>query len=208
MRILFVAAVDFELDAARSAWIGALPVMPGPDPASHADFLCVGWGAEATRQALEQAFSGADRYDLVVEVGIAGGRPGGPAIGDVVQVTTERHGNRPGPLLRQPASFPVLDFLPVAAGNTVQQLDDRFRQVDYDVESMEGAAFFEACLRHGCAFAEIRAVSNVVGETDHARWDIPLALARLEAALKLMCNRLERPDQVRHDVADETQDSI
>ena len=208
MRILIVAAVDFELDAARAAWAGAHPVMPGPDPASHADFLCTGWGAEATRQALETAFAGDARYDLVVDIGIAGGRPGGPAIGDVVQVTSERYGDRPGPLLRQPAPCPALDFLPVAAGNTVQQLDDRFRQEDYDVESMEGAAFFEACLRQGCAFAEIRAVSNVVGETDHARWDIPLALERLKAALKHFYHRLEMPDQVRHDAANETQDSI
>ena len=90
----------------------------------------------------------------------------------------------------------------------MQQLDDRFRQLNYDVESMEGAAFFEVCLRQGCTFAEIRAVSNVVGETDHARWDIPLALERLKAALQLFINRLERPDQVRHDVADETEISI
>jgi len=197
MRILFVAAVDFELDAARAAWAGDhsvmpgsdLPVMPGPDRASAA-FLCAGWGAEATRQALEKAFADEIRYDWVVDVGIAGGRPGGPAIGDVVQVTTERYGDRPGPLLRQPAPCPALDFLPMAAGNTVQQLDDRFRQLNYDVESMEGAAFFEVCLQQGCAFAEIRAVSNVVGETDHARWDIPLALRNLQTALQTLKTKL------------------
>ena len=195
MRILFVAAVDFELDAARAAWAGDPSVMPGSDPSvmpgsdrASAAFLCGGWGADATQQALEKAFSRGADYDLVVDIGIAGGRPGGPAVGEVVHVVTERHGERPATLFRQPAPCPALDFLPVAAGNTVQQLDDRFRQVDYDVESMEGAAFFEFCLQRGCDFAEIRAVSNVVGEKDHAKWNIPLAIRNLQTVLETFRN--------------------
>jgi futalosine hydrolase len=179
MRILFVAAVDFELEAARAAWEGF-----------PADYLLGGWGAGSTRPALEQQFSGGATYDLVINVGIAGGRPGGPAIGDVVHVISERFGEQPGFLLRQPAPCQALAFLPVAAGNTVQQLDDRFRQVEYDVETMEGAAFFAFCLQQGCAFAEIRAVSNVVGERDHARWNIPLALQNLQSALRTFRNNL------------------
>ena len=50
---------------------------------------------------------------------------------------------------------------------------------------MEGAAFFEACLEAGIPFAEIRSVSNTVGEADRSRWDIPLALAKLHEALSL-----------------------
>ncbi|MBO4841833.1 MAG: hypothetical protein J5478_00480 [Bacteroidales bacterium] len=173
MRILFVAAVEFELNAVRSAW-GGCP----------ADYLLGGWGAEPTRRTLESAFAAGARYDLVVDAGIAGGRPGGPAVGDVVQVVAEQWGDRPGVLLQQPVSRPALDFLPRVTGNTVPALDDRFRQVTYDIETMEGAAFFEACLRQGCGFAEIRAVSNVVGERDHTRWNIPLALQSLQQALE------------------------
>jgi len=179
MRILFVAAVDFELNVARAAWTGC-----------PADYLLGGWGGEATRRSLETAFARDVRYDLVVDVGIAGGRPGGPAVGDVVQVTVEQHGDRPGQLLYQPAPCPALDFLPCVTGNTVQALDDRFRQVDYDIETMEGADFFEACLRQGCAFAEVRAVSNAVGEHDHGRWNIPLALQNLQSALITFRNNL------------------
>ena len=173
MRILFVAAVDFELNAVRAAW-GGCP----------ADYLLGGWGCEATQRALQTAFAQGVCYDLVVDAGIAGGRPGGPAVGDVVQVIFEQRGERPGLLLHQPKACPQLDFLPKATGNTVPVLDDRFRQVEYDVETMEGAAFFEACLQQGCDFAEIRAVSNVVGEHDHTRWDIPLALQKLQQALE------------------------
>ena len=179
MRILFVAAVDFELDAVRAAWDGC-----------PADYLLGGWGSEATQRALQAVFARGARYDLVVDAGIAGGRPGGPAVGDVVQVTVEQRGDRPGVLLHQPSACPQLDFLPKATGNTVPVLDDRFRQVDYDVETMEGADFFEACLQQGCGFAEIRAVSNVVGERDHSRWDIPLALQNLRSALTTFRNNL------------------
>ena len=44
-------------------------------------------------------------------------------------------------------------------------------------------AFFEACLAAGVPFAEIRAVSNAVGEEDRSRWNIPLALANLQSFL-------------------------
>ena len=50
------------------------------------------------------------------------------------------------------------------------------------------ASFFAACLRHGVPFAEIRAVSNRIGERDRSRWDIPLALSRLQAALETLRN--------------------
>lgn len=175
MNILFLAAVDFELDTARRAWAG-----------TDAVFRIGGVGAEATRQALETALAEASAsgrpFDRVVDVGISGGGPGFP-IGTVVHVVEERHGDRAGQPLRNPDPWPALDFLPQATGRTLQELDDRWRREPAGVESMEGAAVFETCLRHGVPFAEIRSVSNATGERDHARWDIPLALQRLENAL-------------------------
>ena len=73
--------------------------------------------------------------------------------------------------------------LPQAVGNTVPALEPQYRCGSADVESMEGAAFFEACLAAGVPFAEIRAVSNAVGEEDRSRWNIPLALANLQSFL-------------------------
>ena len=178
MSILFVAAVDFELDVARRAWKG-LP----------ADFLCAGVGAGATERALSAAFSEGARFDRVVDLGIAGSCRADLPLGSVVHVTAEQFGDRPGALLRNPDPWPELSFLPQVTGNTVPALEDRFRRVDADVETMEGAAFFETCLRHGVPFAEIRAVSNFTGERDHARWDIPLALRHLEVALQTLKTR-------------------
>ena len=178
MKLLFLAATEFELDAARRAWRGA-----------DALFCVSGWGASATLQALGTVLPEGGPVDRIVDVGIAGGGPAFP-VGTVAHGVEERHGDVPGPVLRQPAPWPELDFLPQAAGRTLQELDDRWRGEPADIESMEGAAFFEGCLRLGIPFAEIRAVSNAVGERDHARWDIPLALRNLEAALRTLKDNL------------------
>ncbi len=52
-----------------------------------------------------------------------------------------------------------------------------------DVESMEGAAFFYACLTSSVPFHQVRGISNFVEERDKSKWDIPLALANLNTAL-------------------------
>ncbi len=55
-----------------------------------------------------------------------------------------------------------------------------------EIESMEGAAFFYVCLHEKVQFAEIRSVSNFVGERDRKKWDIPLALDSLREAVRKM----------------------
>ena len=178
MRILVVAAVDFELETARCLRGGL-----------DATFLCAGVGAGETDRSLERLLASGD-FDRVLDIGIAGGYGQRLPLGSVVHVTEEQHGDAPGAPLRNPSPWPELSFLPSVRGNTLQTLDDRYRTVQADVETMEGAAFFEVCLRHGVSFAEIRAVSNVVGELDHARWNIPAALSGLESALKTLKARL------------------
>ena len=92
MKILFVAAVDFELAVARS-------VRPGSDDV----FLCTGMGPAATREALAAALA-AGHFDLAVDLGVAGSYDTArfPA-GSVAQVVAEYFGDRPGPALRNPA---------------------------------------------------------------------------------------------------------
>lgn len=58
-----------------------------------------------------------------------------------------------------------------------------------EIENMEGAAFFRACLcslAGGVEFLEIRAISNIVGE-DISKWNIPLALKNLTEELNALC---------------------
>ena len=179
MHLLIVAAVDFELDVARRVWHG-----------EDVAFLRGGVGASATRGTLDPLLASGS-FDRVLDIGIAGGCGPLAPIGSVVHVTAERHLDGDGLLLRNPDPWSALSFLPSASGNTLQVLDERYRTVPADVETMEGAAFFESCLRYGVSFAEVRAVSNLVGETDHAKWDIPLALKNLQQALETLLNVLK-----------------
>ncbi len=181
MKILFVSATDFELGPVRSVF-----------SAQMCETLCTGWGATATVEALEPLLESGG-FDRVVDVGIAGSFSKGLPKGSVVHVVRERHADRGGEFLVNPSPWPELGFLTAAAGNTIQDLDDRWRGDPADVETMEGAAFFECCLRHGVPFAEIRAVSNYVGERDHALWDIPLALENLRSVLSRFLNLLAEP---------------
>jgi len=57
------------------------------------------------------------------------------------------------------------------------------RLMDADIESMEGAAFFFACLSRRIPSLQIRSVSNMVEERKKSHWRLDLALDNLNKAL-------------------------
>jgi len=59
---------------------------------------------------------------------------------------------------------------------SIAAVTERFQP---QVESMEGAAFMYACLIHGLAFAQVRAVSNIVERRNRAAWKIATAIQAL-----------------------------
>ena len=83
------------------------------------------------------------------------------------------------------------NFLPQAHGLSVNKVHGYPPDIEAilekypeaDVESMEGAAFFYACLLEKTPFLEIRAISNRVEARNRANWDIPLAIGQLNEAL-------------------------
>lgn len=83
------------------------------------------------------------------------------------------------------------EFLPAAHGISVNRVHGyptdikalRVKYPDAEVESMEGAAFFYACLMEGIPFVEIRAISNYVEARNREKWDVPLAIERLNGVL-------------------------
>lgn len=52
-----------------------------------------------------------------------------------------------------------------------------------DIESMEGAAFFLACLEANVPFFALRSISNYVERRDKSKWNIPLALSTVQNLL-------------------------
>ncbi|HEY4107485.1 futalosine hydrolase [Puia sp.] len=59
------------------------------------------------------------------------------------------------------------------------------------VESMEGGSLHYVCLQAGVPFLQLRAVSNAVGVRDKTKWNIPLAIARLNEELIVLLEKLE-----------------
>jgi futalosine hydrolase len=78
------------------------------------------------------------------------------------------------------SGLPSVDAITV---NTVhgdaKSVADISRRFHPQVESMEGAAFMYACLIQRVAFAQVRAVSNIVERRNRAAWKLPDAIRRL-----------------------------
>ena len=98
---------------------------------------------------------------------------------------------------RNPGLKGSLQKLPAARGVTVNliythkdTIETLNRIYQADLESMEGAAFFYACLTEGIPFIEIRSVSNYVAERDKSQWNIPLAIHNLDKTLDKLLDEL------------------
>jgi futalosine hydrolase len=63
------------------------------------------------------------------------------------------------------------------------------------VESMEGAALHYVCLRESIAFLQLRSVSNAIGVRDKTKWNIPLAIGRLNEQLIYLLQQLDTKDK-------------
>jgi len=64
--------------------------------------------------------------------------------------------------------------------SSIEQLQKQF---DADLESMEGAAFFQACLIEKIPFLQVRSISNYVESRNRDNWDIPGAIEALNEVL-------------------------
>lgn len=88
------------------------------------------------------------------------------------------------------------DFLPKANSLTVNKVNGHKahieqvkKQYSVDIESMEGAAFFYACLVEKKSFLQIRSISNYVESRNKDNWNIPLAIDKLnEVAISMLSN--------------------
>lgn len=156
-------------------------------------------------------------YDLAFQFGIAGANSPELQIGDVVEVREEIIGDLgadspKGFINMKDLGFPVLQRPDLTlynrlgnpthqiggirrvtglTVNTVSGTRDGIRKMkdrwDFEIESMEGAAFFYVMLNENIPFHQIRSISNRVEERNRESWDIPLALKTVQ---KFMCNYL------------------
>jgi len=170
--ILLVAATDRELCSHDGLVCGVGPVE----------------AAAATARTLAL-----HRFDVVLHVGLAGGRD--LAIGSVVVGSeavyrdlsaewpvVDRVTPDAGLVERVRAALPDAAAAPIHTSAAVGASSDTVSSGPL-VEAMEGFGVLRAAKRAGVPAVEVRVVSNEIGEEDRSRWQLGVALDTLEDAL-------------------------
>lgn len=161
-----------------------------------------------------------NKPELAIQFGIAGAFEGDLENGEAVEVVKEiyaemgaespdgfldlNHMGFPNFYVGEEPQFNVLhNPAPLSQGrgrksitvNRVHGRPESIREIQQlwspEVESMEGAAFFQCCLMNQVPFAEFRGISNRVEVRNREAWDIPAAI---EAVTDLLIAQLNRID--------------
>jgi futalosine hydrolase len=194
MRVLVVAATEFEV---------GIKNQESGIKNQDIEFLITGVGMVATAFAIGR-YMALNKYDLAINLGIAGSFDRNIALGEVVEVVEDslsELGAEDGEefLTIESLGFGESKFHSTAAlsdyGNSdlkkvtaitvntvhghevsIKKLTGRIKP---QLESMEGAAFFYACKQAGVPCLQIRAVSNYVEKRNRDAWQIGLAIKNL-----------------------------
>ena len=142
-----------------------------------------------------------NKYDLVINMGVAGSFSDEIKTGDVVEVVEdyfseigfengvgfERFSDL---LVKENYSVEGKTNLQKVKGITVNtvhgnehSIAEIVSRLNPDVESMEGAAVFKVCKEFVIPCVQIRAISNKVEKRNKANWDMPLAIQNLNATV-------------------------
>jgi len=175
------------------------------------DVLVTGVGMVATAFALGKKLA-THRYDLLLNIGIAGSFDRSIPLGDVVCVYQDTFAelgaedggdfldsDRLG--LGQPTfeglhqGYPALNNLLKCRGITVNKVHGNdaaiaeiVQRLDPQTESMEGAAVFYGAYQLGLPAIQVRAISNYVERRNKANWEIPRAIENLNGWLRAFFN--------------------
>jgi len=197
MKILVVTATSAEIAPLASVLASRRNV----------DTLVTGVGMVATAAQCARALT-QKPYDFALNLGLCGSFDRMLPPGSVVHVVTDclpELGAEDGDAflaiesLNLPSDHRVrndhpprnaaLGALPLVSGVTVNTVHGNERSIAAivehcrpQVESMEGAAFMYACQLSGVAYAQVRAVSNVVERRNRAGWKIKDAIEALAGA--------------------------
>jgi futalosine hydrolase len=195
MKTLVVAATKAEL-----AFFYQHYHLPEKDfvETRHFDLLITGVGMVATAFALGQYLT--NKYQLVVNVGIAGCFDRNIALGSLVNITEDifselgaENGNDFlsiaelgfGENYYQNKTKLIID-LPAVRAITVNAVSGNERSIQNQIkrhnptaESMEGAAVFYACKKENLDCIQIRSISNYVEPRNKENWKIGLAIKNL-----------------------------
>lgn len=202
MNTLLIAATENEIG----------PFLRLPErQRSETEVLVTGVGMVATAFALGKKLATA-RYDLLLNVGIAGSFDRSISLGDVVciyQDTFAELGAEDGDDFLDSdqlglgqhtfegifQGYKALNSLPKCRSITVNKVHGKaaaiaetMRRLKPQTESMEGAAVFYAAHQLGLPAIQVRAISNYVERRNKASWEIPRAVENLNGWLQAFFN--------------------
>lgn len=178
------------------------------------EVVFTGVGLTATAFALGHRFGAGELPQLAIQAGVGGAIDRALSLGEVVRISSEVFGDLgaedgdgnflsladiglpPGPPFNDkgtlmPETAAHLPF-PAVAGMTVNQVSGSQATItkrtarfpDVQVESMEGAAFFYACMQAGVEPLQLRAISNYVEPRNRDAWRMGEAITALNEALE------------------------
>jgi futalosine hydrolase len=142
-----------------------------------------------------------NKYDLVINMGVAGSFSDAIKTGNVVEVVEDSFselGFENGVEIEQFSDFELATKYSVEGKTDLQKVKgitvntvhgneasiaEIANRLSADVESMEGAAIFKVCKGFSIPCMQIRAISNKVEKRNKANWNIPLAIQNLNIAV-------------------------
>lgn len=198
-RVLLVSATPYEIQP-------TIDVLDQIRNKTSGYQVCI-TGVGMVNTAFELGKLAGGKFDLVINAGIAGSF-GRFAIGNVVNVTNDCFSELGAENDKGFISIDDLGFghqkvnllktfennftkqIPKAWGITVNTTHGNSESIKrvlkghaVDVETMEGAAFIHAANALGWNALQLRAISNLVEKRDKNKWNIPLAIERLNTTL-------------------------
>lgn len=201
MRVLVVAATEFEVEKLMSEAQSQESGVKSLD----IEFLITGVGMVATGFALGR-YLALNKYDLAINLGIAGSFDRTINLGEVVEITEDTIAElgaenadefltiesmgfgesvfKSSASLSNYGNFNLKQATAITV-NTVHGHEPSIKKLTERIqpwlESMEGAAFFYACKQVGIPCLQIRAVSNYVEKRNRDAWKIGLAIKNLNS---------------------------
>lgn len=212
MRILIVSATASEIMPLRAIHESEKKTLINKHSLS---FLFTGVGMVQTTYTLTKELQ-KNKYDFVINAGIAGSFYRGIMVGEVVQVISDcmiELGAENDlefikfPDLGMPGGYsfsnsshivtPSIDQLKKVMGATVNAVHGNdasisalLKQFDVETETMEGAAVALVCENEKIPYLQIRSISNYVTKRNKEAWDIPLAIKNLNEKLEKIISEL------------------
>lgn len=194
MKTLVVAATEAEI----TPTLAHFNLTPnGLLETEKLDILITGVGMVATAFALGQKLS--EKYNMALNVGIAGSFDKNISLGEVVNITQDTFAELGAEDHDGFITLPQLGFgentfsssetdlaLQKAKGITVNKVHGNAQSIEKtktlyqpQTESMEGAAFFYACNKLNISALQVRSISNYVEPRNRENWKIDLAVKNL-----------------------------